>query len=102
MSDQAKPKTSAEKAKEQVKPKEYSFSAQERDLLQNQENLKSQYQYMFSLIERDMYIFIHSEVKRRLGIGNDMLITWDLAKGKVYATSKPEPQDTKNDKLNSN
>jgi len=77
---------------EEIKPKEYSLSTEEKELLQNQANLKSQQEYLATLIERDMYIFVNGTVKRRLAIGPDMQISYDIAAGKVYAVPKLQPE----------
>mgnify|MGYP000870783330 FL=1 len=72
----------------EVKPKIFSLNAQEKTLLENQQNLKAQYDYLSSLIERDSYIYVQTAVKKRLGIGDGMEISWDVSQGKVFATPK--------------
>ncbi len=85
------------------KPKEYSLSQQERDLLQNQNNLKSQQEYLASLIERDMFIFVNTVVRKRIGVSNDMQITYNVDQGKVFVFPKPEPKkEEKNGQPTSN
>lgn len=70
------------------KSKEYSFSKEEKRLLDSQDNLRAQYSYVASLIHRDMYVFVNGVVKKRLGIGDDMEITYNLEDGKLKATPK--------------
>ena len=85
----------------QPKPKEFSLSKEERELLQNQANLKSQHNYISSLIERDMFIYVNTTVRKRLGISNDMQMTPSIDQGKVFVMPKPvanatEPQKPQN------
>lgn len=75
--------------------KEYSFSKDEKRLLDSQDNLRAQYSYIASLIHRDMYVFVNGVVGKRLGIGEDMEITYNLEEGKLKVTPKVKVEDKK-------
>jgi predicted transcriptional regulator len=73
--------------------KEYSMEKGEKTLLENQNNLRSQYEYMASLIHRDMYVFVNGVIRKRLGISEDMEIVYNLDTGKIYASPKVKKEE---------
>lgn len=75
-----------------MKVKVYNLSTEEKDLLVNQNNLRSQYEYLASLIQRDSYIYLNREVRERLGLKQDVMLTPDLVKGTVTATKVENPK----------
>lgn len=77
------------KKQEQPKEKLFSLTQEEKALLESQANLRSQYLYLASLIERDTFIYVNTEVRRRNAIGQDMMIDLLLAEGKIVASPKP-------------
>ena len=84
-------------AEKKVKSKQYSLTTEERDLLQSQANLKSQHAYIATLIERDMFIYVNTQVRKRLSIAKDMELSHDVQKGIVTATPiQKSDQELKN------
>lgn len=79
--------------KQQSDEKEYSLTKDEQQTLNDQNDLRIQYEYLASLVQRDMYIFLHGNVKKRLGLAEDVALTYDPQTQKV--TTRPKPKADK-------
>lgn len=73
--------------------KHFQMTHEEQNLLQSQNDLRSHYEYIASLVERDMYFFVHNNIKKRLDLGNDVELEYEIKTGKITARPKP-PKDT--------
>jgi hypothetical protein len=72
------------------KPKEYALSDSEKELLQNINGMKFQYEYLASLLDRDITIILNTTIKKRLNIDDDHFLNLDTDMKKVYAIEKPK------------
>lgn len=75
-----------------MKQKIFSLTTEEKETLINQNNLRSQYEYIASLIQRDSFIYLNREIKTRLGLKQEIMLTPDLIKGTVTATEVENPK----------
>jgi len=99
MSDQKAPQT-PQAPPAPPKPKEFSMTTEEHDLVRNQANLRSQHEYIATLIERDTFIFLNTNIRKRLGIDREQQMTYDADAGKVFVFLKPEPKKEPDPKKN--
>lgn len=77
--------------KKDIKQKEYSLSKDEKEHLESCRNLRTQYEYLANLIARDMHLYVYTTVRRRLGLGDDVVLSYDIDAGKLITTPRPEP-----------
>lgn len=84
-------KPMAEPKKEMPKkPKEYSLSEMERINLLGRDSLRKAHEYTASLILSDMDNFVDTDIRKRLGVSDDKMLSYNLKEGKVYVIDAPQ------------